>query len=91
MLGSFYRAYVQKIRFTSESVEHRVKGKQIINFVIAEDGSISNITFSATVGYGLEEETIRVFKILPKWSPALIKDVPVRSQVSGFPMTLGIQ
>lgn len=85
-----YQLFGKNFRFTQAAVKNRAKGKQIINFVLEKDGSISNITFSATIGYGLEEETVRILKMLPNWNPALIKGLPVRSKVSDFPMTLTV-
>ena len=44
-----------------------------VKFVIDEKGNVTNVTKITNVGYGLEEEAIRVIKLLPKWEPA-IKD-----------------
>jgi periplasmic protein TonB len=42
----------------------------IIRFIVAKDGSISNIVAETKHGYGLEEESIRMIKTSPKWTPA---------------------
>ncbi|MFA6246260.1 MAG: energy transducer TonB [Mucilaginibacter sp.] len=87
---SIYQTFGYRFHFTAQSVDNHAKGKQIVTFIIEKDGSISNIKFSATIGYGLEEESIRVFKAFPKWNPALINGAPVRSIISGFPLSLSV-
>lgn len=42
-----------------------------VQFVVNEDGSISDITAKTQLGFGMEEEVIRLMKASPKWVPAL--------------------
>ena len=58
------------------SIEARVQ----IQFVVGEDGNISDITPLTHKGWGFEEEAIRVIKLMPTWKPGMIdgKPVPVR-------------
>lgn len=43
----------------------------IVSFIVAKDGSISNVTAENDPGYGTREEAIRVIQKGPKWVPAL--------------------
>lgn len=51
----------------------------VIGFVINTDGSLSDFTKLTDMGYGMEEQTIRVIKKSGRWMPALLNDKAVRS------------
>lgn len=50
-----------------------------IGFVVNADGSLSHFSRLSNVGYGMEEETIRIIRKSKKWTPALINGKAVRS------------
>lgn len=45
--------------------------KVIVQFVVDIDGSVSDIRTLSNVGYGMEQEAIRVLKKADKWEPAI--------------------
>ncbi|HMT73472.1 MAG TPA: N-acetylmuramoyl-L-alanine amidase [Chitinophagaceae bacterium] len=51
----------------------------ITMFIVAIDGSISDIRPLTRHGYGMEEEAIRVISKGPKWVPAIVNGKPVKS------------
>ena len=38
--------------------------------MVAKDGSISDVTAETKLGFGMEEEAIKIIKRGPKWTPA---------------------
>jgi len=42
----------------------------VISFIVSKDGTISNVIPATKIGYGLEEEAIKIIKKGPKWVPA---------------------
>ncbi len=42
----------------------------VVRFIVAKDGSVSEITPETSVGYGMEQEAVRAIKKAPKWTPA---------------------
>ena len=42
----------------------------VVRFIVAKDGSVSDITPETSVGYGMEAEAVRAIKKAPKWTPA---------------------
>jgi protein TonB len=42
----------------------------VVRFIVAKDGSVSEITPETSVGYGMEQEAVRAIKKAPKWMPA---------------------
>ncbi len=42
----------------------------IVRFIVAKDGTISEVTPETSIGNGMEQEAVRVIKKGPKWTPA---------------------
>jgi len=51
----------------------------IMQFVVDIDGSVSDIKALTNIGYGLEQEAIRVLKKATKWEPAIQNGRPVKA------------
>jgi protein TonB len=49
-----------------------------VNFVIEKDGNITGIKVLRGIGGGCNEESIRIVKIMPKWTPGKQRGKPVR-------------
>ena len=44
----------------------------VIKFIVTKNGKLTDIEPETNLGYGMEEEVIRVLKKSPKWNPAII-------------------
>ncbi|WP_341837659.1 M56 family metallopeptidase [Chitinophaga pollutisoli] len=56
------------IRYPKEAIDKDTKGTIFVQFVVRADGSISDVkTVGKVIGSGLEQESIRVVKNMPKW------------------------
>jgi TonB family C-terminal domain len=69
--GYDVQAYLYKqVRYPQAAKENNIQGRVQVQFVVNEDGSISNAqVVGRRYGGGLEEEAIRVVMALPKWTP----------------------
>lgn len=45
-----------------------LKGKVVVSFIIEKDGSLVEIKVLKHIGYGTDDEAIRVLKLSPKWT-----------------------
>lgn len=60
----------KNIRYPHMAQENGIDGKVFVQFVVRQDGTISDVqTVGAAKGGGLEEEAMRVVKMMPKWKP----------------------
>jgi periplasmic protein TonB len=61
----------KNIRYPDAARENGIEGRVMIQFVVGEDGSISEakVVGNKRVGGGLEDEALRVVKGMPKWRP----------------------
>lgn len=70
------RFVAENVRYPEIARKNKVEGKVALKFVIRMDGSVTDIeTFNEKkLGYGLEEEAIRVVKLTSgKWDPAHLR------------------
>jgi periplasmic protein TonB len=75
-----YRLFLKKhLRYPSRALDKRIQGKVFIKFVVEKDGSITDLKVTKSLGYGCDEEALRVVRMMDrKWSPGKSNGVPVR-------------
>lgn len=68
--------------YPKEALENKIEGRVFTTFVVEKDGEISDIKILRGLGYGCDEEAIRIIKLMPKWKPAVLlpKKTKVRQQ-----------
>lgn len=64
------------IKYPAEARNKNIKGKSVAQFIVNEDGSISDINVVRKIGGGCDEEVMRVVQLMPKWSPGIIAGKP---------------
>jgi TonB family protein len=75
-LGQFLAG---NLRYPADAQRARAQGKVFITFVINTDGTIADAKVLKGVGYGADEEALRVVKAMNgRWSPGLLRGKPVR-------------
>ena len=76
--NSIIKFVQENIKFPAEAKENNVHGRLMLSVVVEKDGSLSDITVKKGLGYGLDEEIVRIIKMMPKWQPAQHKGKTVR-------------
>lgn len=64
--------------YPAEAKKNGVQGKVMIGFIVEKDGSLSNIRVIKGVDNQLDEEAVRVTKLMGKWIPGKQGGKPVR-------------
>jgi protein TonB len=63
-------AYLSKnIKYPKQANENGVQGRVVLQFVVNEDGDISDIKVVRGIGSGCDQEAMRVVNSMPKWKP----------------------
>ena len=65
------------IDYPKDVVEKGIQGMVVLRFVIAPDGSISDIEVTRSLDPILDKEAIRVVEKMPKWEPGRQENKPV--------------
>ena len=62
--------FIQRnLRYPAMAMDQGKQGKVFVSFVVEKDGSVSNVTVIRGIGYGCDEEALRVISKSPKWKP----------------------
>lgn len=74
-----YATYLSKnINYPSQASKMSIEGKVWVQFVVEKDGKISNVKVVKGIGYGCDEEAVRVISSMPNWTPAKTNGRAVR-------------
>ena len=65
-LGKFI---AHNIRYPKEALQQGIEGRILCSFIVAPDGSISNIEVVNGLSPDLDNEAIRVLGLMPRWKP----------------------
>jgi protein TonB len=68
----------RNLRYPSRAQEEGAAGKVYVSFVVEKDGSITDVSVIKGIGFGCDEEAIKVIKKSPLWKPGKNKGTPVR-------------
>jgi periplasmic protein TonB len=63
--------FLQKnLKYPIEAAKSGVSGKVYLSFVIDKFGKISDLKIDRGIGFGCDEEAMRVVSLMPNWKPA---------------------
>ena len=73
--------YIAKqVKYPAEAKKADAQGRVFIGFIVEPDGSLSDFKVLRGIGYGCDEEALRVVKSMPKWQPGMHRGKAVRVQ-----------
>ena len=64
--------------YPQEAIDAGVEGRVFVEFYIEKDGSVTNGKVLKGIGYGCDEEALRVIGLMPKWYPGKQRGKAVR-------------
>lgn len=81
----------KNIKYPTEAQQQGKQGKVVVTFVIEKDGSITNAKVTQALYPSLDEESLRIVKSMPKWTPGKMKDGKVVRVQYTVPLTYRLQ
>lgn len=75
----FMKWLTRNLRYPPQAQEQKIQGKVVVSFIVNKDGSISSPTVVKSVDPMLDNEAMRVVKMMPRWKPGLEKGKPCRT------------
>lgn len=77
-----YDQYLKNsLRYPQQALENKIKGKVTIQFTVKANGVLSDFNVLKGLGYGCDEEVLRLVQEGPKWQPTTENNVAVASEV----------
>ena len=80
------------IKYPAGAKSNNIQGKVYVQFVVEKDGVISEVTIRRGAHKLLNDEAIRVVKLMPKWEPGSMRGKKVRVRYTlpiSFSLTQG--
>ena len=68
----------QNIQYPEDARKNGIQGRVALSFVVEKDGSLSTIQVLRDIGGGCGQEAVRIVKMMPKWTPGMQRNRPVR-------------
>ena len=69
------------LQYPQEALDNGIEGRVLVTFDVDENGKIFRPSIaSEKIGYGLEEEALRVIKSMPQWNPGKLKGKNVKTK-----------
>ncbi len=77
-----YDKYLENsLRYPVEAITKKIKGWVTVKFTVRTDGVLDEFSVVKSLGYGCDEEVLRLVKDGPTWTPTLEDNIPVASEV----------
>ena len=74
----------KNVIYPEAAKKHNIAGEMILSFTVNKDGTLSKIKVKKKLGYGLNEEVVRVLKMCRKWNVALVDGKPAPWKIKSF-------
>jgi len=78
--GSINDWLAQNINYPPDARKSNIQGTVYVSFIVEKDGSVSNAKVLRGANSLLDNESLRVISIMPKWTPGMQNGHNVRVQ-----------
>lgn len=76
--AAMFKFISKKIKYPKKARKNNIQGRVTVQFVIDEEGNVTEAKVLKGIGYGCDEEALRVVNSMPKWTPGTQKGDEVR-------------
>lgn len=77
-MSALIRFIYKTVKYPEVARKQKIQGRVVCSFVIEKDGSVSEVKLEKGVYSFLDDEAIRVLKLMPSWNPGLKSGEPTR-------------
>jgi len=77
-MEKFYEYLSQNLKYPAEAKANKIQGKVFLSFIVEADGKLNHIHVDRKLGYGTDEEAVRVVEESPNWTPGMLHGKAVR-------------
>jgi TonB family protein len=68
-MTAFFEYIATNLKYPADAREAGIEGKVFVQFVVDTDGKVTNVQSVKGIGYGCDEEAVRVMTECPAWKP----------------------
>ena len=88
--GNLNQWLLLNMKYPVEAMNKKEQGKVIVQFIVSENGEVSEPKIIRSVSPALDEEACRIVLAMPKWNPGKLKGKPVAVRYM-LPITFRLQ
>ncbi len=77
-MQEFYSFLSKKMKYPKQARRMGMEGKVFVQFVVNEEGKMTDLEVVRGIGVGCDEEALRVMKLAPDWNPGKQRGRPVK-------------
>ena len=78
---AFYAYIFKNIKYPRIALASSVEGKVFVQFVVNKNGELTDFEVVKGVGFGCDEEAVRVLQSAPNWIPGKQRGKPVKVRI----------
>ncbi|MBQ9560896.1 MAG: energy transducer TonB [Prevotella sp.] len=78
----FMKWLTATLKYPEQALKRKIEGKVIVSFIVNKDGTLSDIKLTKRVNKLLDDEALRVARMMPNWKPGIDKGKPCRSMIA---------
>jgi TonB family protein len=79
--NAFKKYLTEKMQYPHQALTNKVEGGVTVQFTVLPSGQLVDFKILNGLGYGCDEEVIRLIKEGPSWAPSRLDDQPVKEDV----------
>lgn len=76
--SALFKYLADNIKYPAAAKANTIEGSVYVGFVVETGGCLTNVQIKRGIGYGCDEEAIRVIQSMPKWISGKQQGKPVR-------------
>jgi TonB family protein len=80
-MEGFYQMVKDNLKYPQQARDKKTEGKVFVQFLVNEDGKLSNPAVLKGIGDGCDEEAVRVLMLSPNWIPGKQNSIPVKQRM----------
>jgi protein TonB len=70
----------ENIKYPESAIKNKEEGKVYVSFIVESTGEVTDVKIIRGVSEQLDAEAIRVIESMPKWEPAKLNNIAVRTE-----------
>lgn len=77
----FMKWLTRNLKYPTTAQESKMQGKVVAEFIVNTDGSVTDVKVTKSLNSLLDNEVLRVLRMMPRWTPGIENDKPCRTKV----------
>ena len=79
--SEFMKWLTKNLKYPASAQQQKVKGKVVAQFIVNQDGSVSDLELVQHLDAACDREVLRVLRMMPKWQAGVMNAKPCRTKV----------